>query len=67
LGLVVVGWVEDDLADELAVVGEDADVAPSDEDCDAPAGVVSAEAGVERPTAAKGSKAVPGANSECCV
>jgi hypothetical protein len=49
LWLVVLGWVELELWQELAVVGEDADVAIVDQDEDVDAGVASADADVVEP------------------
>ena len=46
MGLVVPGWVEGQLADDSAVVGEDPDVGAGDEHGDGSAGVSAAEADV---------------------
>jgi hypothetical protein len=49
LWLVVLGRVELEFSQELAVVGEDADVAILDQDQDVGAGVASADADVVEP------------------
>jgi hypothetical protein len=49
LWLVVLGRVELEFSQELAVVGEDADVAILDQDQDVDAGVASADADVVEP------------------
>jgi hypothetical protein len=57
--LVVAGGVEGELADEVAVLGEDADVEVVGEDQDPVAGVASAEADVvEAAVVAQGDRAV---------